>query len=115
MAARWLDIRLTGRCDGACGYCSLLKDPLSGPERLDTATVRRAIDGAVASGVDAVVLMGGEPTLRDDLPAILRGRRGRQLRQRARRVLYDDLRKDTFVPLPDRYERPVFRPVPLAA
>ena len=68
---RWLDFKVTNRCNNACEYCGVAQDPPSAPECLDAETVIRALDDAVGCGFQSICLLGGEPTVRDDLPAIL--------------------------------------------
>ncbi len=54
-------------CNQRCGFCDGRADR-DGPEHADAA-VRAAIDAALAGGARAVVLTGGEPALRAELPA----------------------------------------------
>jgi len=58
-----LTILTTSQCTAACGHCSMN----SGPERRDRlnfATIRKAIDGLRAVGkLHTVIFAGGEPTL----------------------------------------------------
>jgi pyrroloquinoline quinone biosynthesis protein E len=63
---------LTHRCPLQCPYCS---NPLAldkAAAELDTATWRRVIDEAHALGVLQTHFSGGEPTLRPDLPELVR-------------------------------------------
>jgi pyrroloquinoline quinone biosynthesis protein E len=63
---------LTHRCPLQCPYCSnpLALDKAAG--ELDTATWRRVIEEANALGVLQTHFSGGEPTLRRDLPELVR-------------------------------------------
>ena len=63
---------LTHRCPLQCPYCS---NPLAlerAAAELDTATWRRVIEEAHALGVLQTHFSGGEPTLRRDLPELVR-------------------------------------------
>jgi pyrroloquinoline quinone biosynthesis protein E len=63
---------LTHRCPLQCPYCS---NPLAlekAAAELDTATWRRVLDEASALGVLQTHFSGGEPTLRRDLPELVR-------------------------------------------
>jgi pyrroloquinoline quinone biosynthesis protein E len=63
---------LTHRCPLQCPYCS---NPLAlerAAAELDTATWLRVIEEADALGVLQTHFSGGEPTLRPDLPALIR-------------------------------------------
>ncbi len=63
---------LTHRCPLQCPYCS---NPLAlerAAAELDTATWQRVIEEAHALGVLQTHFSGGEPTLRRDLPELVR-------------------------------------------
>jgi MoaA/NifB/PqqE/SkfB family radical SAM enzyme len=60
---------LTGRCNARCPTC-LWRDP--GRDELDTQTIGWLYREAARTGISQVVLWGGEPLLRPDLPAILK-------------------------------------------
>jgi cyclic pyranopterin phosphate synthase len=68
----YLRMSVTDRCNFRCVYCSPSNwagkaDYLSGPELIRLASV------FVSMGVERIRLTGGEPLIRDDLPAIARG------------------------------------------
>ncbi len=62
---------ISARCNGRCAYCSAA-GALSQPpeESVDTATAMRGLRRLRRGGAGAVVFLGGEPTLREDLPAL---------------------------------------------
>lgn len=65
----WVHLWVTRRCNLACKYCYVYQNDY--PE-LDTAGMMRAIDHAKdVLGCTFVALMGGEPTIRKDVPAIV--------------------------------------------
>jgi molybdenum cofactor biosynthesis enzyme MoaA len=55
------------RCDYLCGDCQ----PRERPAVAAPAALRARIDAAIAAGAAELLLTGGEPTLRRDLPAII--------------------------------------------
>lgn len=63
---------LGSRCDLSCPYCSL-DEPSTCWRGADE--VQRAIEQGAAAGFDKLMLIGGEPTLRDDLPTLIQGAR----------------------------------------
>ena len=63
---------VTGRCNGRCPTC-LWRDPER--RELDTATVTWLYAQAGRAGMAQLVLWGGEPLLRVDLPELLRSAR----------------------------------------
>lgn len=63
---------MTSRCNGRCPTC-LWRDRT--PGELDTGTVRWLYDEAGRAGMAQLVLWGGEPLLREDLPELLDGAR----------------------------------------
>ncbi len=63
---------LTHRCPLRCPYCSNPLELERRGDELDTATWRRVIGEAAELGVLQVHFSGGEPTVRDDLEALIR-------------------------------------------
>ncbi len=68
IAAGWLEIALDHRCNQRCVGCRACDD---GGESLDARAIRRALDAARAEGVRRLWIGGGEPTLREDLFAVI--------------------------------------------
>ena len=58
-------------CNLSCSYCLAESSPRAARRGLSLATVRRAVDEAVALGFGRVLLTGGEPFLLDDIYAML--------------------------------------------
>lgn len=67
-----LRISLTQRCNLRCVFCHMEGQPVS-REELSAEEIVRVVRAAAEMGVDRVKLTGGEPTLRTDLPEIVRG------------------------------------------
>lgn len=71
-SARWLELALDYRCNLRCLGCRACQ---GGDEALAPARALARLRQARASGVDGLWLGGGEPTLRPELPALLRAAR----------------------------------------
>jgi cyclic pyranopterin phosphate synthase len=65
-----LDVILTYDCNLACNYCTISQGMRG--RALTTAAVVDALHRGRARGYDAVSFTGGEPTLRRDLPGLVR-------------------------------------------
>jgi MoaA/NifB/PqqE/SkfB family radical SAM enzyme len=63
-------IRLTHACDLACPHC--LVESRTRDHELDTPAWLALLDGLPKLGTSKVLLTGGEPLLRDDLPVLVR-------------------------------------------
>ena len=70
---RSLDIEITARCNLRCRYCYFFQNPAVDYRDLPTAEWLRFFDELGSLGVMNVVLAGGEPFIREDLPALLDG------------------------------------------
>ncbi len=57
-------------CDHRCAFCRLRRS-VERPSIAGSSSIRARIDAALAAGACELVLTGGEPTLRRDLPAII--------------------------------------------
>jgi radical SAM protein with 4Fe4S-binding SPASM domain len=73
-----MDLAITYRCNNDCAHCYNLEHPTlttgsspTGRGELDTAEWKQVLDKTWALGIPHVVFTGGEPTLRDDLPALI--------------------------------------------
>ncbi len=66
-------IELTLRCNARCVFCSIWKRDFQKEvhQEMKTEEVKRIIDDLEKLGVQILVLTGGEPTLRKDLPELL--------------------------------------------
>jgi len=63
-------------CNQACAFCSARR-PTETREFIVVPAVKKRIDAAVAAGAREVILTGGEPTMRRDLPDLVRFARAR--------------------------------------
>jgi MoaA/NifB/PqqE/SkfB family radical SAM enzyme len=58
------------RCNQSCAYCTFRR-PEDDLAAIQPAAVRAAIERAAAQGAQEIVLTGGEPTMRSDLPRLV--------------------------------------------
>ena len=65
-----MDLALTYRCNNACAHCYNAR-PRNYPE-LSTQEWFKILDKLWELGIPHIVFTGGEPTLRDDLPELIR-------------------------------------------
>jgi pyruvate-formate lyase-activating enzyme len=70
-----LDVVLGYDCNLACTYCTIT--PEMRRRALSTERVAQEIDRAASRGFKDIAFTGGEPTIRDDLPALVRHARRR--------------------------------------
>ena len=70
-----LDVVLGYDCNAACTYCTIT-DAMR-RRALPAEAVARAIDQAAAAGFREIAFTGGEPTIREDLPKLVRYARKR--------------------------------------
>jgi MoaA/NifB/PqqE/SkfB family radical SAM enzyme len=62
-------VAVTGRCPCSCYHCSAHRRPPSG--EMDTSELKEVIEQCVDLMVGSIVLTGGEPMIRDDLPDLI--------------------------------------------
>lgn len=65
-----LDIVLGYDCNAACTYCTITNEMRK--RALSTQAIAREIDRAAAAGFREIAFTGGEPTIRNDLSALVR-------------------------------------------
>ena len=70
---RGVDIQLTAKCNLRCRYCYFFNNLAMEYRDLPTAEWLRFFDELGSLGVMDVTLSGGEPFMREDLPALLEG------------------------------------------
>jgi len=69
---RWLDFKITSRCNNFCVYCGIKNDPPSASEKLGFQIIRRTLDDAIEAGFNYICLLGGEPSIRKDIVDIIK-------------------------------------------
>jgi SynChlorMet cassette radical SAM/SPASM protein ScmE len=70
---RSLDIEITSHCNLSCSYCYYFNNPAVDYRELPTDEWLTFFNELGSLGVMRVTLAGGEPFIRDDLPALLAG------------------------------------------
>ncbi|MGA5509364.1 radical SAM protein [Streptomyces umbrinus] len=68
---RSLELEIIGKCQARCTHCLASSGPNGTPGTMTGADWRRVIDQAADCGVKIVQFIGGEPTLHEDLPALV--------------------------------------------
>lgn len=64
-----VEIRAQTVCNLGCVYCFIRKDPR---DNQSTRSLERQFQQAMGTGVNRLILTGGEPTMRRDLPSLIR-------------------------------------------
>ena len=57
-----LDVRFTKACDNACDFCI----EANGVENLQSASIDKLVSNTISSGINSVLILGGEPFLFPD-------------------------------------------------
>lgn len=65
-----IDLALTYRCNNDCAHCYNARERNFG--EMDTSAWKQVIDKVKGLGIPHVVFTGGEPTLREDLPELIK-------------------------------------------
>ncbi len=73
---KWLDFKITNRCNRSCTYCGVPHDPPNAAELLGARTIQRTLEDALALGFTHFALLGGEPSIRDAVESLLEPFRG---------------------------------------
>ena len=73
---RWLDFKITNRCNNRCVYCGVPHDSPDTKELLETRCIENALEDALDIGFTHFALLGGEPSMREDVERILKPFKG---------------------------------------
>ena len=76
---RVVDIKLTYRCNNDCRFCCQERGLREMHSDLNQNDVEKILEAELASGIDKVVLTGGEPTMHASLKEIVRLIRGKSI------------------------------------
>ena len=60
---RWLDFKITNRCNNNCVYCGVENDPLSAPEKLPFNVIKNTLVDAMEENFNFICFLGGEPSI----------------------------------------------------
>jgi MoaA/NifB/PqqE/SkfB family radical SAM enzyme len=66
MVFKWLDFKITNRCNNNCLYCSN-QDPLEYSEKIPSETIRNSISDALELSFTHFAFLGGEPSIRENV------------------------------------------------
>lgn len=69
---RWLDFKITNRCNNNCVYCQGNNDPPSTPETLSLETIKTALNDALNANFNFFCFLGGEPSIRKDITDVIK-------------------------------------------
>ncbi len=68
---KWLDFKITNRCNNSCVYCGGNNDPPSAPEKLSFETIKVTLKDALKANFNYLCFLGGEPSIRKDIVDII--------------------------------------------
>ncbi|MHA1755972.1 MAG: radical SAM protein [Promethearchaeota archaeon] len=68
---KWLDFKITNRCNNNCTYCGGHNDPPSYPEKLSFDIIKHALEDAISENFNYICFLGGEPSIRNDIVDII--------------------------------------------
>jgi len=71
-AFKWLDFKITNRCNNNCIYCGVNQDPPGAKDILSADIIAKTLDHALNIGFSHFALLGGEPSLRNDFNILLK-------------------------------------------
>jgi len=69
---KWLDFKITNRCNNNCVYCQGHNDPPSLPEELPLSIIQDTLKDAIDANFNFFCFLGGEPSIRKDIVEILK-------------------------------------------
>lgn len=72
MNFKWLDFKITSRCNNKCAYCGVDHNPPLTKDILTTETIVKTLQDALNAGFNFFALLGGEPSLRNDWDEIVK-------------------------------------------
>ncbi len=70
MGFKWLDFKITNRCNNRCRYCGVTHDKPNAPEILTTQEITKTLESAIDIGFNYIALLGGEPSIRENVEQI---------------------------------------------
>ena len=68
---RWLDFKITNRCNNNCVYCGVDNDPPSAPEKLSFKTIKTTLKDALRASFNYICFLGSEPSIRKDIAELI--------------------------------------------
>lgn len=67
---KWLDFKITNRCNNRCRYCGVEHDSVEAQELLPVRVIQEAIRQALSLGFSHFAFLGGEPSIRQDVEKV---------------------------------------------
>lgn len=77
---KWLDFKITQRCNNQCVYCGVNHASPHDQNILDAPTIQKTITQAINANFTHFAFLGGEPSLRDDFKYIMEPFQGKRAR-----------------------------------
>lgn len=71
MGFKWLDFKITNRCNNRCTYCGVKQDSPNTAEKVSTDRLSQSVKEAIDLGFTHFAFLGGEPSIRADFPQIV--------------------------------------------
>ena len=68
---KWLDFKITNRCNNKCLYCGVNQDSPAEEERIQLSQTIDALEDAIDLDFTHFALLGGEPSIRADIEELL--------------------------------------------
>ena len=68
---KWLDFKVTNRCNNNCVYCGVKNDAPSTPEKIPFKNIEKTLIEAINSKFNYICFLGGEPSIRKDIADII--------------------------------------------
>lgn len=68
---KWLDFKITNRCNNNCVYCQGENDPSSTSEALSFKVIKDTLIDALEANFNYICFLGGEPSIREDITEII--------------------------------------------
>ena len=68
---KWLDFKITNRCNNNCVYCGVKNDPPSSPEKISFYNIKKTLIDAIDLKFNYICFLGGEPSIRKQIVDII--------------------------------------------
>ena len=69
---KWLDFKITNRCNNNCVYCGVKNDSPSAPEKIPFETIEKTLIDTLDSKFNYICFLGGEPSIRRDIVDVIK-------------------------------------------